>query len=66
MDEYSVSAQLEKLRAEIAALHAQERVYRQTRHHSYPDKLAHDNRERRLIEIKAELERLQRKTKLTR
>ena len=57
MDKHSVSAQLEKLRAEIAALRYQAALYQQTKCHSYPE-LAHDKREQRLIEIKAELEQL--------
>ena len=61
MNDHSLLAELERLRAEIALLHHQERLYQQTKHRSYPERLAHEQREGRLIEITAELDRLRKK-----
>jgi hypothetical protein len=58
MDNQYVSLQIAKLRAEVAAIQNEEHIYRQMTYRSFRQKSAHEHRERRLVEIRAQLERL--------
>jgi len=58
MNTISISAKTEMLREEIKQILFQERLYRQARPHSVFDRLAHNTRELRLMEIREELAKL--------
>lgn len=58
MDEYSISARTEVLREEIRIIQQQEHIYRREQRPSLADEMAHANRKARLLEIKAQLEKL--------
>jgi hypothetical protein len=54
----STSARAEALRDEIKRIQEEEQRYRSAKHHSRAAEMAHASRELRLIEIRAELEKL--------
>jgi hypothetical protein len=58
MDESSIAGHTEKLRREIELILEQERIYRNRKRHSFPDKAEHDKRKSRLVAIRDELKRL--------
>lgn len=58
VEEHSISADTEKLRKEIALIQDQERANHRATHHSVTENMSHARRELRLLEIKAEPEKL--------
>ena len=60
MNGASIVALLESFREEIALIRNQERFYRTRERPSFEEKAAHARREARLLEIQAELGKLQR------
>ena len=56
----SILTFVESLREEIKLIQNQERFYRQKAHHSQEEITAHSRRELRLLDIRAELHKLQR------
>ena len=61
MDDDSILARTKMLRKEIQLIQEQEEQYRRTRHPSAADEMAHATRELRLMEIRAELDKLGRR-----
>jgi len=59
MNTLSISAKTELLREEIKQILFQERLYRQAKPHAVFDRMAHNSRELRLMEIREELAKLQ-------
>ena len=61
MDDCSIAVRTDMLRREIEFIKEEERIYRGMPHHSHAHKKAHANRQLRLIEIRGELETLQKR-----
>src|SRR5207302_2713657 len=61
MNDASILARIESLREEITLMQNQERFYSKRKSHSFEERTAHNRREARLIEIHAELGKLQRR-----
>jgi hypothetical protein len=61
MHHSSILARNESLREEIKLMQNQERFYRTVKHDSFEENVAHTRREIRLLEMQAELEKLQRR-----
>jgi hypothetical protein len=64
MKPISISENTEMLREEIKRILLKERLYRQAPHRSVMDKMAHDARELRLMEIREELAELRGRDRL--
>jgi len=61
VNDRSIQAKTEALRAEIELIQLHERLYRRSNDRSFAARKAHDQREFRLLEIRAELKKLQKK-----
>ena len=62
MDNHSISDKTEALRMEIESIQLQERSYRRSNDRSIAARKAHDRRQLRLLEIRAELLTFQKHT----
>ena len=62
MDNNSISDKTEALRTEVELIQLQERFYRRSKDRSIAARKAHDRRQCRLLEIRAELLTLQKDT----
>ena len=63
MEDDSISARAQELRREIELIKGEQRIYRAQKLHSEEAKSAHVKRQLRLVQIRAELERLRKEGK---